>query len=64
MAANTAYEYRILVVNGEGFASSSESSRIAGFAVRAVTLLAAAGDPSAGAIQITWTRYRDPGFDS
>lgn len=64
MAANTAYEYRILVVNGEGFSFSSERSSIAGFDVRAVTLLAAVGDPSAGAIGITWTKYRDPGFES
>ena len=64
LAANTAYEYRILVVNGEGFSFSSERSHVGGFTVRAVTLLAAAGDPSTGIIGIVWTRYRDPGFES
>ncbi|NKB69447.1 MAG: hypothetical protein GKR89_20440 [Candidatus Latescibacteria bacterium] len=62
LVADTAYEYRILVVNDEGFAPSSARSRVDGFTVRAVTLLSATGDPSAGAIEIIWSRYRDPGF--
>jgi len=62
LAPDTAYEYRVDVVNASGHVAPSNRETVAGYEVNAVHLLAAEGDPAAGAILLRWSRYRDPGF--
>ena len=62
LSPDTAYEYRVAVVNASGHAELSNRETVAGYTVKAVRLLAAESDPAAGAIRLRWNRYRDPGF--
>ena len=61
-APDTAYEYRVAVVNVGGHAALSNMETVTGYTVAAVQLLSAESDPEAGAIGLRWRRYRDPGF--
>ena len=60
---DTAYEYRVSVVNTSGFEVASLHQRIDGYMTRAVSLLPLEFDPAAGTVHLAWTRYRDPGFE-
>ena len=63
LAPNTDYVYRVSVVNAEGLEQPSTKQRVDGYVTRAVRLLRPHTDPATGAIHLTWTRYRDPGFE-
>jgi len=62
LAVDTAYEYRVVVVNEAGFEAPSEPVRIDGFTARAVTLSTPDPDPVYGRVLLTWSPYRDPGL--
>jgi len=64
LTPHTAYLYRVSVVNAEGFEQPSQEQRIDGYATRAVRLLQTQPAAQSGSINLTWTRYGDPGFTS
>ena len=64
LTADTAYEYRVAVVNASGFEMASAAQRVDGYTARAVHLLALGEDHRAGTVALVWTRYRDPDFES
>ncbi|NKB72759.1 MAG: hypothetical protein GKR89_37280 [Candidatus Latescibacteria bacterium] len=64
LAPNTPYEYRVAVLNSDGFAAASPLRSIPGYSVRPVVLLAADTDAAAGATRLHWSRYRDPRFEA
>jgi hypothetical protein len=63
LAPDTAYEYRVDAVNAAGFAVSSEIRNVTGYSVEAVHLLRPVDDPQIGTVTLTWTQYRNPGFE-
>ena len=63
LAPSTAYVYRVSVTNPEGFEQPSDEERIEGYVTEAVRLRQPEPDPETGAIDLTWTQYRDPGFE-
>ena len=63
IAANTAYEYRIAVVNSSGFKAVSAATRIDGFAIEAVSVLNEGVDAQ-GTATITWNRYTGARFEA
>ena len=60
----TAYEYRVSVANASGYNAQSAEYSIQGYSIRALHLLPLAYDRAAGEALVTWTKYRDPGFES
>lgn len=62
LVSDTAYEYRVAVVNRSGFEVDSAQQRIDGYTTRAVRLLLLESRPEAGTMHLAWTRYRDPDF--
>ena len=62
LVPDTAYEYRVAVVNASGHVARSNRETAPAYTVGAVQLLEAKSDPEAGAIRLRWSRYRDPGF--
>ena len=64
LAPNTAYVYRVSVVNASGFEQSSDEKNIAGYSVTAVTLLEAEVDPQRSAIELTWSRFVGARFNA
>jgi hypothetical protein len=60
---DTAYEYRVAVTNDSGFEVASAHQRVDGYTIRAVHLLPLEYDSEAGMVHLTWTRYRNPGFE-
>jgi len=61
---DTGYVYRVSVVNPEGFEQPSDEQRTDGYVTRLVQLLQPESAPETGAINLAWTKYRDPGFGS
>ena len=61
---NTDYVYRVSVATGEGFEQPSDEQRIDGYVTRTVELLQPQSHPETGTIGLSWTQYRDPGFES
>ena len=61
---NTAYVYRVSVVNTDGFEHPSAQKHIDGYATSVVHLLATESPPGTGITHLTWTRYRPPRFES
>jgi len=64
LVPDTAYEYQVAVVNSSGLEVASTKQHINGYTTRAVRLLSLESDPRAGTVTLTWTRYRDPGFEN
>ena len=64
LAPGTAYDYRVVVVNINGYESPSDRQSVAGYSVGAVTLLPIESDEQIGALRLRWTQFRDPGFSS
>ena len=64
LLAGTAYEYRVSVVNTSGLEIPSTVQSLGGYAVSAVSLVSATGDPLSGSIALRWNRYQDPSFGS
>lgn len=64
MEANTAYEYRVAVVNTGGFQASSREGRTAGYSIGSVTLLSARYDPQRGGVVVSWSRFAGSRFHS
>ena len=63
LTPDTAYEYRIAVVNGSGLEVASVRAGVDGYGVNAVALLPLESDPANGVLRLIWNRYRDPGFE-
>ena len=61
---NTAYVYRVSVVNTDGFEQPSDEKRIDGYATGVVRVLPTESPAGAGITNVTWTRYRLPRFES
>ncbi|MEW6749769.1 MAG: hypothetical protein AB1505_02175, partial [Candidatus Latescibacterota bacterium] len=64
LAPNTAYVYRVTVVNTAGFEVASAEQRTAGFTVEPVVLLEVALDPRAGAVWLRWSRFTGARFQA
>lgn len=62
LAPNTAYVYRVEVVNAQGFAMPSLEQSVVGFAVGAVELLQADIDATAGTARLVWRAYAGARF--
>ena len=62
MAANTAYEYRIAVVNTAGFETVSPTASTQGFAAAAVDLDEPELDRERGRVILRWSRFDGPRF--
>ena len=62
LAPNTAYQYRIAIVNDAGFHVPSNEQAITGFTLTAVQLLAAEPDPQTGQVHLRWSQYRSADF--
>jgi hypothetical protein len=63
LVPDTAYEYRVAVVNGSGLEVASARAGVEGYGVNAVALLPLVSDPASGVLRLIWNRYRDPGFE-
>jgi len=61
---NTSYVYQVSVVNTDGFEQPSVPKRTDGYVTRSVRLLQTESPPGTGIINLTWTRYRPPRFES
>jgi len=64
LTPDTAYEYRVAVVNASGHVEPSNRVTVSGYTIDAVRLLSVAGDPASGTIVLRWERYRDSGFEA
>ena len=64
MAANTAYEYRVAVVNASGFEVPSLEDRTGGYSVSPVNLLSATYEPQAGGVVVSWSRFHGSRFNN
>lgn len=62
LAPNTAYVYRVAVVNARGFSAPSGEQEIAGYAAGPVVLLAWDVDAEHGHVEVRWSRYRGGRF--
>jgi hypothetical protein len=62
LAPNTAYLYRVGVVNTSGFAVFSEEKSIPGYPVGPVVLLVAQADAQAGMARLRWGRFEGGAF--
>jgi hypothetical protein len=63
LTPNTAYVYRISVVNGSGFESTSSAQEIPGYQVGPVNLLGWSVDARSGNVTLHWSRYRGARFE-
>ena len=61
---DTAYEYRVSVVNQAGLVATSAPCLVRAYSVQGVELLAADADSLTGLVRLRWTRYRGPGFSA
>jgi hypothetical protein len=59
---DTAYEYRLAVVNQSGLSAETPVQVVPGYSVAGARLLAAEPDSLTGAVSLRWTRYHGPGF--
>ncbi len=57
LAPNTAYVYRVSVLNSSGFETPSEQQSTAGYFAGPVQLLSAEIDPLQGVAELSWSRY-------
>ena len=64
LAANTAYEYRVEVVNEAGLVVSSPVQRIDGFAAGGVVLRNPSIDVATAQVRLLWSRYSGSRFGS
>jgi hypothetical protein len=62
LAFQTSYQYRIAVVNVDGFAAQSSFVQIESLRPSTSALFIAQPDVKTGAITLTWNRYNGPGF--
>ncbi|MBT3345718.1 MAG: hypothetical protein HN712_00535 [Gemmatimonadetes bacterium] len=62
VAPNTAYLYRVSVLNDGGYEAPSPERRVEGFTVLAVSLLDWEIGSEEGAVQLRWSQYRGAGF--
>ncbi|MBT3343716.1 MAG: hypothetical protein HN712_30385 [Gemmatimonadetes bacterium] len=60
----TSYEYLLHVASDGGLFAPSNPATVSGYGVAAVPLLPILQSPMDGALQLRWTQYRDPGFES
>lgn len=63
-APDTRYEYRVSVVNTQGFETPSVRSLVAGYSLEPVRSVAAAPEPAAALIRLSWPTYSGPGFEA
>jgi len=64
LAPNTAYEYRVSVVNVGGLEMPSLVENTPGYTVSAIELLEVAVDEQVGQADLRWTRYTGPRFQA
>lgn|GEM_PF-5496872 len=64
MLANTAYAYRVSVVNTSGLEVPSEEGRTPGYAIAPVNLLSAAYDPQTGGMVVRWSQFEGSRFQA
>lgn len=62
LASETAYAYRVSVVNSSGHEEPSSEVQTQPIAQGAIRLLPVEADTVAGALVLRWTRYVGPGF--
>ncbi|MBT4502781.1 MAG: hypothetical protein HOC74_33925 [Gemmatimonadetes bacterium] len=63
MAANTAYEYRVSVVNSSGLEMFSPAKEIPGYQASPVNLLGWSVDAQQGNVTLRWSQYRGARFE-
>ena len=64
LAPETDYEYRVAVVNTDGYEAASNAISVSGYTIGAVALLSVGANSKEGTIALRWSRFRDPGFTS
>jgi|GEM_PF-4128934 len=64
MLPDKAYDYRISVVNTDGYESPTTESGTAGFSIAPVQLLSAEADSSSGVVRLTWSRFAGSAFEA
>ncbi len=62
LAPNTAYVYRVAVVNASGFVVPSPERTVQGYAAQPVTLLSADVDTREATVHVRWSRFRGGRF--
>ena len=61
---NTAYQYRVSVVNSSGYEATSAETSVPGYEISPVTLLGMEIDGQSGAAGVRWTRYAGARFEA
>jgi len=61
---NTAYEYRISVVNESGYEATTAENGTAGYSIEAVGLRGVEIDSQSGSATVLWTRYTNARFEA
>ena len=64
LSPNTAYQYRVSVVNASGFEATTAESGVPGYAITPVQLLDVEIDRLGGSALLSWTRFSGARFES